>query len=147
MPGKFDRLSFGGVLLIDETKSSVSTVIQDNNGVPSDEVIQIADDWQVQFTWSIGGALAVLASGTFVLEVDTSYSGSRLVLGQLPVLAATGTWNSSTNTLDFQTAVKVAANTIPQQGVYLINKYLVYTAPVPTFKSAAFDESKNINFF
>jgi hypothetical protein len=143
----FNRLTFGTILLLDETQSTLSTVVQDINGTPSGSDISIADAWQVQFDWTIGGALAVLASGSFDLEVSTHYNGAKLVLGSLSVLASTGAWDPVAKTRSFTALIPVAANTITNGDVYSIEKRLVYTAPVATFRSTAFVPGEQINFF
>jgi len=151
--GVFDRLVNSGLMMIDETTSTISTEVQDPSGNPSNKVIRVSDLWQVRFDWSIGGflpnlwaLLGVPPTGKFVLEVDAEYLGNEIMCGTLTVPAATGTWNGST--LNFAARiVPVPAGVISKEGVYRIVKHLRYTNPVPAFKTAAFVEGEDIEFF
>lgn len=151
--GYFDRLEAFGFKLIDETTSTISTVVKDPAGKPSDKVIRMSDPWQVQFDWSISGLLPTLwalmgvpPAGNFVLEVDAEYLGNEIVCGKLTVPAAAGTWTGPN--LNFKAQiVPVAAGVIPKEGVYRIAKHLSYTTPGPAFKTAAFVEGEDIEFY
>lgn len=148
--GVFDRLEFLGFPVIDESTSTISTEVQDPHGLPSKKVIKMTDQWQVQFEFSIGGVLALLPAGTFELEVDAESLGNEVVCGTLSVPAAKGAWNPTTQKLDFKgtdVLVTVPVNKIPKEGVYRVMKHLRYTAPITTFKTAAFVEGEDIEFY
>jgi hypothetical protein len=145
--GEFERMTFLGFTLLDETKSTISTEVQDPNGVPSRKIIRMSDPWQVEFKWSVGGPGVPILGGTFDLEVDGEYLGQEVVLAKMTVLAAAGVPKPATSTLDYKQTLPVAANGIPKEGVYRIIKHLHYTAPFFGLKTAAFVEGEDIEFY
>lgn len=150
MAGKFDRLVYNGWLLLDETTSSLSAVVQDLSGTPSQKVLHRDQAWQVKFDFTIGGALAVLPVGYYEIEVDAEYLGREVMCGKLIIPAGAGVWNPATPTptRDYKAQiVPVAANVIPQEGVYRITKHLRYALATPALKTAAFIESEDIEFY